>query len=133
MPLFRAEGADGSTHLVDNQGMHYANQADWLKSNPLPAGMVTFPAGMHLQAGPGGAVRLESHMMHDGFAEVWGKRILTGVGIVAGGAALLGTGGLAVPLVLAGVGAIGAARAGGSLWDRAQHGGSIVSVRSDPP
>ncbi len=68
-PLFRVEGADGSMHRVDNQGTHYANQADWLKSNPLPTGMVTFPAGMHLQAGPDGTVRLESPVVHDGFAE----------------------------------------------------------------
>ncbi len=50
---------------------------------------------------------------------------MTGVGVVAGGAVLFGTDGLAAPLVLAGVGAAGAARAGGNLWDRAQHGGSI--------
>jgi Domain of unknown function (DUF4781)/DNA/RNA non-specific endonuclease len=137
LPLFRVTGADGRERFVDNIGRSYENFDDWRQNNQLPPGSMTYAAGGHLTARPDGNVALEhgnTPKTVDTFGEHLSqfvdKAALVG-GIVAGGVLIVGTGGLATPVVIGagavavGAGAWGAYRSGSELADRADHGQSI--------
>ncbi|WP_051379303.1 DUF4781 domain-containing protein [Bradyrhizobium murdochi] len=137
LPLFRVTGADGCEHFVDNIGRAYDNFDDWRENNQLPPGSMTYPSGGHLTTRPDGAVALEHgntpktvDTFGEHFTQALDKAALVG-GIVAGGVLIVGTGGLATPVVIGagavavGAGAWGAYRSGSELADRADHGQSI--------
>ena len=137
LPLFRVTGADGRERFVDNIGRAYDNFDDWRENNQLPPGSMTYPSGGHLTARPDGTVSLEHgntpktvDTFGEHFTQVVDKVALVG-GIVAGGVLIVGTGGLATPIVIGagavavGAGAWGAYRSGSELADRAGHGQSI--------
>jgi hypothetical protein len=137
LPLFRVTGADGRERFVDNIGRAYGNFDDWRENNQLPPGSMTYPSGGHMTARPDGTVALEHSntpktvdSFGEHFSQVVDKVALVG-GIVAGGVLIVGTGGLATPIVIGagavavGAGAWGAYRSGSELVDRAGHGQSI--------
>jgi Domain of unknown function (DUF4781)/DNA/RNA non-specific endonuclease len=137
LPLFRVTGADGRERFVDNVGRAYDSFDDWRENNQLPPGSMTYPSGGHLTARPDGTVTLEHgntpktvDTFGEHFTQVVDKVALVG-GIVAGGVLIVGTGGLATPIVIGagavavGAGAWGAYRSGSELVDRADHGQSI--------
>ena len=137
LPLFRVTGADGRDRFVDNIGRAYDSFDDWRENNQLPSGSMTYPSGGHLTGRPDGTVALEHgntpktvDSFGEHFTQVVDKVALVG-GIVAGGVLIVGTGGLATPIVIGagavavGAGAWGAYRSGSELADRADHGQSI--------
>lgn len=134
VPLFRVQDGTGQDRFVDNQGRRYDSFDDWKANNKLPAGQVEFPAGGHLTAGADGRPVLDGAHTPATVDTAW-KAIghfadtaaLVG-GVIAGGAAILGTGGLAAPAVIAAAGAWGAYRSGSALLDREQHDQSINPI-----
>ncbi|MDQ8726896.1 DUF4781 domain-containing protein [Bradyrhizobium sp. LHD-71] len=137
LPLFRVTGADGRERFVDNIGRAYDDFGDWRKNNQLPPGSMTYPSAGHLSTRPEGSIALEHgntpktvDTFGEQFSQVVDKAALVG-GIVAGGVLIIGTGGLATPIVVGagavavGAGAWGAYRSGSELADRADHGQSI--------
>jgi LysM repeat protein len=133
LPLFRVQTATGDKY-VDNTGRAYSSFEDWKNNNQLPPGTVFYPDQGHLTAGPGGTVKLASSNTPNTPDTTWKqiKGVLNDValvgGIIAGGALIIGTDGLATPIVAGlaiGSGAWGAYTSGSELLDRAQHGQSI--------
>ncbi len=131
VPLFRVQDATGQDRFVDNQGRRYDSFDDWKANNKLPSGQMEFPASGHLTAGSDGRPVMDGAHTPATVDTAW-KAIghfadtaaLVG-GVIAGGAAILGTGGLATPVVIAAAGAWGAYRSGSALMDREQHDQSI--------
>jgi hypothetical protein len=137
LPLFRVTDASGTERFVDNTGRRYENFQDWREHNKLPPGHMTYPEDGQLSADVNGAMRLgegSTPETVDTFGEhvtsVLDTAALVG-GIVAGGVLIVGSGGLATPIVV-GAGAVavgasawGAYRSGSELADRSQHGQSI--------
>lgn len=137
LPLFRVTDASGTERFVDNTGRRYENFQDWREHNKLPPGHMTYPEDGHLATDANGAVRLgegNTPETVDTFGEhvtsILDTAALVG-GIVAGGVLIVGSGGLATPIVVGagavavGAGAWGAYRSGSELADRSQHGQSI--------
>ncbi len=52
LPLFRVDGGGGAK-FVDDRGQTFGSFADWVKSNDLPAGKMTYPAHGHLTSRDG--------------------------------------------------------------------------------
>jgi hypothetical protein len=140
VPLFRVTDPSGTERYVDNTGRRYDDFEDWRTNNALPPGTQVYPEGGHLRAGEDGRVALgqgNTPKTVDTFGEhltaFVDKAALVG-GIVAGGVLIVGTGGLAAPVVAAagavavGAGAWGAYRSGSELVDRGQHGQSLNPV-----
>ncbi|MGF3025694.1 DUF4781 domain-containing protein [Methylobacterium aquaticum] len=140
LPLFRVTDPSGAERYVDNTGRAYDDFEDWRTNNALPPGTQVYPEGGHLAAGPDGRVALgqgNTPKTVDTFGEhvagILDKAALVG-GIVAGGVLIVGTGGLATPVVVGatavavGAGAWGAYRSGSELLDRGQHGQSLNPV-----
>jgi hypothetical protein len=133
LPLFRVQTASGDKY-VDNTGRAYSSFEDWKNHNQLPPGTVFYPNQGHLTAGPNGTVKLASSDTPSTPDTTWKqvKGVLNDValvgGIIAGGALIIGTDGLATPIVAGiaiGSGAWGAYSSGSELLDRSQHGQSI--------
>ncbi|BAU89968.1 LysM domain-containing protein [Methylorubrum populi] len=137
VPLFRVTDPSGAERYVDNTGRRYDDFEAWRTENTLPPGTQVYPEDGHLTAGADGRVALgqgNTPKTVDSFGEhltaVVDKAALVG-GIVAGGVLIVGTGGLAAPVVAGaaavavGAGAWGAYRSGGELVDRGQHGQSL--------
>lgn len=134
VPVFRVEDPQGGdAGFVDHTGRSYRDLADWEDNNTLPKGKMTYVEGMDLSA---------ARMTHrntpgvvDTFAEGFGQvvdGVAIGAGIVAGVALIVGSGGTATPLVVAGAAGVwGAGRAGQQLYDKATHGEDITDL-SDP-
>lgn len=140
VPLFRVLDTAGRERYVDNVGRRYDNFEDWRTNNRLPPGSMTYPEGGHLRAGADGRVVLghgSTPETPDTFGEqlanVIDKAALVG-GIVAGGVLIVGSGGLATPIVAGaagvavGAGAWGAYRNGDAMLDRARHGQSLDPI-----
>ncbi|WID99718.1 DUF4781 domain-containing protein (plasmid) [Bosea vestrisii] len=137
LPLFRVTDASGAERFVDNTGRRYENFDDWRENNKLPPGHMTYPEGGHLSADENGAVRLgegNTPETVDSFGEHLSSALDTAAlvgGVIAGGVLIVGSGGLATPVVVGagavavGAGAWGAYRSGSELVDRSQHGQSI--------
>jgi hypothetical protein len=140
LPLFRVTDAAGAERFVDNTGRRYDSFADWQQNNALPPGSMTYPEGGHLAADGAGGVRLaqgNTPKTVDTFGEHLAGALDTAAlvgGVIAGGVLIVGSGGLATPIVVGagavavGAGAWGAYRSGDALVDRAQHGQSLNPV-----
>lgn len=130
LPLFRVETAAGE-RFVDNRGRTYESFEHWRTTNALPPGIVHYPEGGHLSAGPDGRVRLGRGNTPK-TVDTWGERAgqildtaaLVG-GVVVTGLVIAGTGGTAVLVVGAGVAVWNGARGVQALQDRAEHGQSL--------
>ena len=137
LPLFRVQDeTTGEDRFVDNLGRQYESFEDWQQNNKLPPGNVVVPTDGHLRAGEDGQVALTSENTH-ATVDTVGEHIWQAVdtaalvgGVVAGGAIVIGSGGTAAPVILAGVSAYGAAQYADDLHDRATHG-QTLSLR-DP-
>jgi hypothetical protein len=137
LPLFRVADASGTERFVDNTGRRYDSFQDWRENNKLPPGHMTYPEGGHLTADESGAVRLgegNTPETVDTFGEHLSSALDTAAlvgGVIAGGVLIVGSGGLATPVVVGagavavGAGAWGAYRSGSELVDRSQHGQSL--------
>lgn len=132
LPLFRVQDKDsGEDRFVDNLGRRYASFEDWRENNKLPPGNLVVPSAGHLRRGREGEVALTSENTH-ATVDTLGERawqvvdtaVLVG-GVVAGGAIVMGSGGTAAPLVVAGASAYGAAQYADGLHDRATHGQTL--------
>lgn len=134
LPLFRVETTDGAK-FVDNGGRSYDSFEQWKTDNELPPGSMTYPTDGKLSANADGSVRLSEPEATPETVDTFGEHV-TGIvdtaalvgGIVLAGAVILGSGGTATPLVVAGGAAVagwGAYRTGSELADRADHGQSI--------
>lgn len=134
VPVFRVEDkATGEARFVDHGGRTYRDLADWEENNTLPEGRMTYAAGLDLKAGE--LTHRNTPGVVDSFAEGFVKvvdGVAIGVGIVAAGALIVGTGGTTAPLVAAGAAGLWTAgRAGQELHDMATHGQDIGDL-SDP-
>lgn len=137
LPLFRVADPSGAERFVDNTGRRYESFQDWRENNKLPSGHMTYPEDGHLRADANGAARLVDGATPE-TVDTFGEHVASALdaaalvgGIVAGGVLIVGSGGLATPIVIgagavaAGAGAWGAYRSGDALVDRSQHGQSI--------
>ena len=127
--VFRVEGNDGGVHFVDDHGLKYDTLHDWETESRLPEGRMTYPAGLE----PGGELVSPRNTpeVDDTFWEHAGRigdAVALGVGVVAGVALVVGTGGTAA-IVAAGVsGGYAASRAGAQLHDDHQRGIDITDL-----
>ncbi len=132
LPLFRVTDSSGAERYVDNEGRTYDSFEDWKTENNLPPGNMVYPRDGHLTA----EGTSESSATPDTVDTV-GEHVVAALddaalvgGLIAGGAAILGTGGLAVPLVGGAATAWATYRGADVLIDRAEHGQSLSL--SDP-
>lgn len=126
VPLFRVDTPQGE-RFVDNVGRVYQNFQDWIDNNKLPSGRVSYPVNGHLTADSNGRAQIKTEDTDTFWESIrpWVDGGVAVLGVVAGVAAIIGTGGLATPIVLGGAAAYGVARSGGELYDRASHNQSI--------
>lgn len=137
LPLFRVDGVDGETlGFVDNLGRQYRTIELWREYNKVPAGQLTWPVNGHLTAEADGlpkTVTENSHAVIDTTLEHvadWAEKIGTVAGFVVGGAALVGVGGIAIPIAGAAL-AIGfGGKAVLGLVDAEKHGETLNPVKS---
>lgn len=140
LPLFRVTDPSGAERYVDNTGRRYDDFEDWRTNNKLPPGTQVYPENGHLTAGEDGKVALKQDNTPQ-TVDTFGERLTSVIdtaalvgGIVAGGVLIVGTGGLATPVVAAagavavGAGAWGAYRSGSELVDRGEHGQSLNPI-----
>ncbi len=129
LPLFRVQTAAGDKY-VDNTGRSYENFQDWKEHNQLPPGLMVYPENGHLQTDERGSLKLssgETPKSGDTVGKILDYASLVG-GVIAGGAVIIGTGGLGIALVGIGAAAWGTYRTAGELKDRANHGESIDPI-----
>lgn len=140
LPLFRVTDASGTERFVDNTGRRYENFQDWRENNALPPGHMVYAEDGHLTAGADGQVRLGEGNTPD-TVDSFGEHLTSALdtaalvgGVIAGGVLIIGSGGLATPIVVGagavavGAGAWGAYRSGGELLDRSQHGQTLNPI-----
>ena len=127
--VFRVERADDTVIFVDDKGQRYRDFDHWQSKNELPPGRMTHPAGLEP-----GAELIEpenTRAVVDTFWEHAGRVLdwtAMGVGVVAGAALVVGTGGTAA-IVAAGVaGAYTAGRAGAEIYDEAERGVDVFDM-----
>ncbi len=130
LPLFRVETKKGERY-VDNTGRYYASFKDWKENNKLPPGRMTFAEGGHLALGKDQKPKLKTENTPL-TVDSLGERIKQGADLAAMvggfallGAAVIGTGGLALPVAGIGLAAYGAYRSGENLLDRRAHRQSL--------
>ena len=130
LSLFRVRDAEsGEARFVDDVGRTYASFDDWSQANVLPPGHMTFPAQGRLTGALDSAATPRTvDTPREEVVEVLDTAALAG-GLVAGGAALVGSGGTAAPVIAIGAGAWAAGRSAGVLSDRWQHGQSVDPTR----
>ncbi|MEM7324839.1 MAG: hypothetical protein AAF531_17260 [Actinomycetota bacterium] len=137
---------NGERIVVDLNGKHYRDPDDWYRHNELPPGRVTYPgirgetADRSVFVAPGSGdhynlVHRVTENYPDTFNEKYLDWVITGAVIVGGVLMLVGSGGLAVPVVGAGgasllgstlVGSVAAyelASGANQLHDHIGHGG----------
>ena len=122
---------------LDNTGRVYKNFQDWKDNNKLPEGRVSYFADGHISDKKDEQPNIVTENTHAVVDTPWehikqvGDKVAMGVGLVVGaaaiGALILGTGGLATPLVVAGGAAAlwGAGSEGSKLYDRHNHQESL--------
>ncbi|MGQ4274889.1 DUF4781 domain-containing protein [Terrihabitans sp. B22-R8] len=143
LPLFRVTDPSGAERYVDNTGRCYNDFADWKANNKLPPGHMEYPEDGHLTADENGEVQLGRGNTPE-TADTFGEHLENFVdgaalvgGIVAGGVLIIGSGGLATPVVAAagavavGAGAWGVYQGTSDLIDRSEHGQSINPFEDD--
>jgi hypothetical protein len=133
MSIAVVRDADGREVIVDGQGFRYDGFEQWRTENRLPPGVMTYG---NRDAANGGPLLVTDNTPQtidsDGerVADFFDKAALVG-GIVAGGVLIIGSGGLATPVVVAaGATVVGAAvwtggRSAADLIDRNQHGQNV--------
>lgn len=127
--VFRVEGQDGSVHFVDDQGLKYDSLADWENESRLPKGVMTYPEGLIP-----GADLVTPRNTPDVVDTFWqhagrvGDAVALGVGVVAGAALVIGTGGTAAIVAAGAAGGYAATRAGAELHDDHQRGIDITDL-----
>lgn len=137
LPLFRVSTSGGDKY-VDNLGREYKDFNDWRANNQLPPGAMTYPTDGQLTENSDGSVKLSGpentpktvDTFGEHVTEIIDKAALVG-GIIVGAAVIIGTGGVATPIVAgAGIAAAGwgAYRVGTELVDRSEHGQSINPI-----
>lgn len=130
--VFRLETKNGP-RFVDGQGNKYDGFEKWRDLNLLPPGKMTYPKELVLGAD---LVTENTPCVLDSVGE-WvgevGDYVALAAGITIGVVAIVGSGGLATPLVVAGAASAGwgVARAGDKLYDEHQRGKDITDL-SDP-
>lgn len=127
MTVFRVDRADGSTAFVDAQGQKYDDLAHWQSKNELPEGRMAAPEGLR----PGGDLSApeNTRAVVDTFGEHVGRigdYAAIGVGVVAGVAIVVGTGGTAALVAAGAAGAYTAGRAGAELHDDHNRGVDVL-------
>jgi hypothetical protein len=131
LPLFRVDVPGGGEVFVDNEGRHYDSFDAWRQQNRLPPGRFTYPEGGHLQPGEGGraATVTEATPRTVDTIREWalqaGDVVALVGGFVVAGAAVVGSGGVLLPVTAAALATWGGARSAGNLVDRAQHGQTL--------
>lgn len=137
LALFRVEGKNGETlGFVDHDGRQYETFEAWKAENRLPPGRVLYPEGGRLVPGDGGQPRLVEEPTHATvdttweYVTTWLDRIGIFAGFAIGGAALLGVGGILVPVAGAVLCVGYGGRALDNLIDTASHGQSIDPLSS---
>ena len=120
--IFRVQGRDGRERVVDNVGRTYESLQKWRERNQLGAVDVFLPQGGQLQ-GRDGKVVLEAfnNRRFDNTALPVVRGGVAILGAAAGVATMLGTGGVAAPLVMAGGAVFSAVDSSATLADRLQH------------
>ncbi|WP_200689374.1 DUF4781 domain-containing protein [Paracoccus caeni] len=134
VPVFRIETEDG-TRIVDHEGNQYDSVADWEQTNELPEGEMAYVESLNLVNDsivtgntPDVADTTWEHVRNVG------NGIAMAAGIAALGVLVVGTGGTAGAILLAGgVGAAGwqATQVGIDIADRADKGHDLTDL-SDP-
>ncbi|EJM99255.1 DUF4781 domain-containing protein [Phyllobacterium sp. YR531] len=137
LPLFRVSTSGGDKY-VDNLGREYKDFNDWKANNQLPPGAMTYPTDGQLTENPDGSVKLSGPENTPKTVDTFGEHVTEVIdtaalvgGIIVGAAVIIGTGGVATPIVAgAGIAAAGwgAYRVGTQLVDRAEHGQSINPI-----
>jgi hypothetical protein len=128
LPLYRVtDPQTGEPRYVDNLARTYSSFEDWRADNALPPGKVVYPAG-----GAAGAPWIveDTETRAERALQFVDTAALVG-GTIAAGAMIIGTGGVATPIVFglsAGATLWGTGRAVAGLGDRWQHGQSIDPV-----
>lgn len=137
IPLFRVDNADGTTRgFVDTQGRQYATFSAWKAENTLPPGEVTYPANGHLVSKGDGQPMLVSEATvstidttHERVVD-WVEKVGMVGGFVVGAAALVGVGGIVVPIAGAALALGFGGKAVAGLVDAARHHESLNPLTS---
>ncbi len=139
VPLFRVRGEKGERYF-DDSGRTYDTFAQWKSSNVLPAGKMTYPVNGALSVDAAGQPRTESgntpltvDTLLERARDFGDTAALVG-GLVVGAAAIIGTGGVATPLVAAAAATLagyGAGRGASTLIDRQVHSESMSLANSE--
>jgi len=117
MTVFRVENANGGVAFVDHQGKKYDDLEHWQTKNELPAGRMSHPEGMRL--GGGMTAPENTRVVVDTVGEHAGQVLdyaAVGVGVAAGVAIVVGTGGTAALVAAGAAGAYSAGRSGAELY-----------------
>src|SRR5262249_28354596 len=119
---------------VDNTGTRqYASLEDWRNNNSLPPGRISYPANGELTENPcaPGEAELVTENTHavidtplEQLGQIFDTATLVG-GVALGAAAVIGTGGAALPLAGAAMAGWSTFRGATAVVDRAQHGQSV--------
>lgn len=117
--VMRVETPDGAI-FFDHHGNRFTSAKHWLDENKLPTGTLTYPADLV----PGAAPVTVSHENDDDKLDILDK-VVMGAGIVAGVAVLVGTGGLAAPIVAGAAAGYSGVRAGQKLSEKSDLGHDI--------
>lgn len=131
--IFRVRGDDGRERIVDQVGRTYESMAEWKKNNKLGAVDVYVPKDGQLQADGNGKVVFEAfnnrRLDNTALPVIQSGVALLGAG--AGVAVMLGTGGAAAPIILAGASAFAATNGTLTLVDRNRHGQTLSLSNSE--
>jgi Domain of unknown function (DUF4781) len=103
LALFRVETPLGS-RFVDHAGRFYQNFEEWKKTNKLPSGLMIYPEEGHLRTDRNGKLKLANGPTPESghtASKIVDYAALVG-GIIAGGAVILGTGGMGIALLAVG-------------------------------
>ncbi|HSI06131.1 MAG TPA: DUF4781 domain-containing protein, partial [Myxococcota bacterium] len=123
LPLFRVETSAGASRFVDHQGRVYNDIADYRDNNKLPRGTLLFPETGRMADSTYAPTEIKNSTWDhvQDHADV----AVAVLGTAAAGVMLVGSGGLAAPVVAGGASLYFAGRSGSQLYDRARHGESI--------
>ena len=127
--VFRVERENGEARFVDDRGLVYEDLNAWETESRLPQGRMTYPTGLV----PGADLTdpRNTPKVVDSFWEHAGRigdAVALGVGVVAGVALVVGSGGTALLVAAGASGGYAASRAGAQLHDDHQRGIDITDL-----
>lgn len=135
VPVYRVERRDGHVSFVDHLGRFYRDWEHWKETARLPEGKMTYPKDGRLKRG--GACEAELVTGPTPASDSWwdtAKKYVDGAaavgGVVVGVAAVVGTGGLAIPIAGAALSLYGLYRSGDTLHDLASHRQTLNPLES---